>query len=226
MANPSIIRWYVHPFPLHASPFLKSYLLAECFLFCSGPDVPHCVSPRIGPALNYSIHACQATRPHGTNYKVHLEYKGQLTIGHLPRYLGDDGNITYATRTPSLLRSSVANSSTSSSTLYLELTTESEASTETAVVMTGHRNQSESESLAAKEAQEEEDTKQIIVGSVMGGFMLVILLGSIFGIWFAWRRSVRLREGKGVEFEMLDRDRGVEDVRDGDGVGRVERETP
>jgi hypothetical protein len=93
-------------------------------------------------------------------------------------------------------------------------------------VMTGHRNQSESESLAAKNAAEEEDLKQIIVGSVIGGLMLVILLGSIFGIWFAWRRSVRLREGKGVEFEMLDRDRGVEDVRDGDGVGRVERETP
>jgi hypothetical protein len=116
------------------------------------------------------------------------------------------------------------NTSTSSATRYLKSTTRSEVSTETAVVMTGHRNQSES--LAAKNAAEEEDLKQIIVGSVMGGLMLVILLGSIFGIWFAWRRSVRLREGKGVEFEMLGRDRGVEDVRDGDGVGRVERETP
>ena len=122
------------------------------------------------------------------------------------------------------------NTSPSSSTLYLESTTETEiastASSVTVVAMTAHRNQSESESLAAKNAAEEEDLKQIIVGSVMGGFMLVILLGSIFGIWFAWRRSVRLREGKGVEFEMLDRDRGVEDVRDGDGVGRAERETP
>jgi hypothetical protein len=114
-----------------------------------------------------------------------------------------------------------------SSTIYHEPMTESEASAETAaVVATGHRNQSESDSLAAKNAAEEENAKQIIVGSVMGGFMLLILVGSVFGVWFAWRRSVRLREGKGVEFEMLDRDREVEVVRDGDGVGRVERETP
>ena len=91
-------------------------------------------------------------------------------------------------------------------------------------VTTGHRNQSQGESLAATEATQQEDLKQIIVGSVIGGFMFVILLSSMFGIWFAWRRSVRLREAKGVEFEMLDR--GVEVVKDGDGVGRVERETP
>jgi hypothetical protein len=119
----------------------------------------------------------------------------------------------------------------SSSTVYLEPpTTEREivptASTETAVVMTGHRNQSGSESLAAKEAQEGEDTKQIIVGSVMGGFMLLVLACSVFGVWLTWRRIVRLREGKGVEFEMLDGDREAEGVRDGHGVGRVERETP
>jgi hypothetical protein len=183
------------------------------------------VTPRIGPALNYSIHACQATPPHGTNYKIHLEYKGQVTIGHLPRYLGDDGSITYATRTPSLLRSSAGISSTSSLAVYLESTTKSEASTETAaVVATGHRNRSESESLAAKSAAEEENAKQIIVGSVMGGFMLLILVCSVFGVWFAWRRSVRLREGKVVEFKMLDRE--VEGVRDGNCVRRVERETP
>jgi hypothetical protein len=146
-------------------------------------------------------------------------------MGHLPRYLGDDGNITYATRIPQLLRSTaVDTNSTADKAPHLEPTTEiaSNTSSVATVVPTdpsSHRN--ESERIAAKE-EEEIDIKQIIVGSVVGGFMLLILLGSMVGVWLAWRRSVRLREGKGVEFEM--QDRGVDDV--GRSGGESERQTP
>lgn len=63
----------------------------------SGPDIPYCVTPHFGRSWNYSILAYHATRPWGST-KVHLTYIGQSTIGHLHRYLDDDGKITYATR--------------------------------------------------------------------------------------------------------------------------------
>ncbi|KAI9647150.1 hypothetical protein NHQ30_003533 [Ciborinia camelliae] len=67
----------------------------------SGSDIPYCATPRVGPHGNYSILACQANKPYG-RFDVNLIYKGQTTVGHLPRYLGADGIITYATHTPTL----------------------------------------------------------------------------------------------------------------------------
>jgi len=55
----------------------------------------------------YSIRHCQLKRvgdpDHDDDtdmYKIYLEYDGQTTLGHLPRNLGDDGIVTYATHTP------------------------------------------------------------------------------------------------------------------------------
>lgn len=87
-ANPSIVRWYV--FVL----FLQHYSNPK-----SGHDIPYCATPLVGPDGNYSILACQANKPYGRTH-VNLQYKGQTTVGHLPRYLGADGIITYATHTP------------------------------------------------------------------------------------------------------------------------------
>ncbi|TGO83565.1 hypothetical protein BPOR_0626g00040 [Botrytis porri] len=64
-----------------------------------GSDIPYCATPLVGPEGNYSILACQGHKPYGRS-DINLVYKGQTTVGHLLRYLGADGIITYATHTP------------------------------------------------------------------------------------------------------------------------------
>ncbi|TGO18019.1 hypothetical protein BTUL_0013g00960 [Botrytis tulipae] len=66
-----------------------------------GSDIPYCATPRVGPEGNYSILACQGHKPYGRS-DINLVYKGQTTVGHLPRYLGADGIVTYATHTPTM----------------------------------------------------------------------------------------------------------------------------
>jgi len=51
-----------------------------------------------------------------------MMYHGQTTIGHLPRWLGDDGNITYGTRIPHIVTFTAASGRLTSQemeTLYL-----------------------------------------------------------------------------------------------------------
>ncbi|KAK8907398.1 hypothetical protein QC760_004654 [Botrytis cinerea] len=80
-----------------------SYCDSSCFANPSivrcGSDIPYCATPRVGPEGNYSILACQGHKPYGRS-DINLVYKGQTTVGHLPRYLGADGIVTYATHTP------------------------------------------------------------------------------------------------------------------------------
>ncbi|THV44517.1 hypothetical protein BGAL_0625g00030 [Botrytis galanthina] len=66
-----------------------------------GSDIPYCATPRVGPEGDYSILACQGHKPYGRS-DINLVYKGQTTVGHLPRYLGADGIVTYATHTPTM----------------------------------------------------------------------------------------------------------------------------
>ncbi|TGO34769.1 hypothetical protein BHYA_0183g00210 [Botrytis hyacinthi] len=66
-----------------------------------GSDIPYCATPRVGPEGNYSILACQGHKPYGRS-DINLVYKGQTTVGHIPRYLGADGIVTYATHTPTM----------------------------------------------------------------------------------------------------------------------------
>ncbi|KAB8303224.1 hypothetical protein EYC80_004671 [Monilinia laxa] len=87
--------------PYKALGYCDGSCFANPSIVRCGPDIPYCATPLVGPHGNYSILACQTNKPYGRSH-VNLQYKGQTTVGHLPRYLGADGIITYATHTPTL----------------------------------------------------------------------------------------------------------------------------
>jgi hypothetical protein len=76
----------------------------------SGSNAPHCINPPRRSRHSYSIIACAAGPQPFLPYTIHLTYSGQTTVGHLLRYLGDDGIITYGTRTPKLISANATGS--------------------------------------------------------------------------------------------------------------------
>ncbi|KAJ8071645.1 hypothetical protein OCU04_001965 [Sclerotinia nivalis] len=95
------IDYFTSCIPYKALQYCDRACVANPSIVRCGSDIPYCATPRVGPQGNYYILACQADIPFGTSY-VYLAYKGQTTIGHLPRYLGADGIITYATHAPTI----------------------------------------------------------------------------------------------------------------------------
>ncbi|KAF7956578.1 hypothetical protein EAE96_003912 [Botrytis aclada] len=87
--------------PYEALSYCGSSCFANPSIVRCGSDIPYCATARVGPEGNYSILACQGHKPYGRS-DINLVYKGQTTIGHLPRYLGADGIVTYATHTPTM----------------------------------------------------------------------------------------------------------------------------
>ena len=142
----------------------------------SGSDVPHCITPRVGPHAAYSILAC-ISGPRLLPFIVHLTYSGQTTVAYLPRYLGEDGILTYGERTPKPSSAAASSSDSSSSTQQAD-TTSSQAYGEVGVVtITSTRAMSKSSGARAKGGESLIDGMGIVVGVLWAGVCCWLCLG-------------------------------------------------
>jgi hypothetical protein len=182
------------------------YSITTNFPSSSGSDIPHCRTARIGHAGNYSILNCQSTHLQSP-FKIHLTYEGQTSIGHLPRYLGDDGNITYATDIPRIvIRTNASGTSTfeEMQTLYMASSSAVPSVAEAIVSSTTKREQ-ETESCAPDADEsvmyvQQQREKEIVAGSVMGSFMVLVMVVFAVGVLIAWKRKIK-EEGLGKSGE-------------------------
>ncbi|KUJ16866.1 uncharacterized protein LY89DRAFT_718601 [Mollisia scopiformis] len=170
-----------------------------------------------GPHHNYSIFGCEATRIFG-RYKVHLTYSGQTTTGHLPRYLGDDGVITYGTRIPKNTTSSSTSSAASTGSTDPFLVATLSSSVTDGTQPTGWGNGNWTACLNGSYCQtgksrwvEAQIRTEIIAGSVIGGFMFLIAAGLLIWLFFAWRRLKKAKlkhesEPKDVRLQEMGRE--------------------
>ncbi|KAE8444019.1 hypothetical protein EG329_001148 [Mollisiaceae sp. DMI_Dod_QoI] len=202
--NPTSVNYFTSCVPWrHIQDCNSSCLADPSILRCSTPT-PYCVTPIIGPHHNYSIFGCEATRIYG-RYKVHLTYSGQTTTGHLPRYLGDNGVITYGTRIPKNQTSTSTSSSLTQDpflveTISISVTDTTQPASQTGGNWTGSTCGNGSYCRTGKSRWQEAQIKtEIIAGSVIGGFMFLILAGLLTWIFLAWRRLRREKQKRDSE---------------------------
>jgi hypothetical protein len=152
----------------------------------SGSDLPHCVTPILDPHANYSILACEATKDF---YRVHLTFSGQTTTGYLPRYLGEDGSVTYGTRIPK-------NSTTTSISVPSSLlSANTDFGVGTIIVVTTREAVGQGNGGGGGQVN-----TVLVVGVVLGGGIAVtavVVLG--VSVWVYRRGRVRGKVGQGSE---------------------------
>ncbi|TVY86069.1 hypothetical protein LAWI1_G006775 [Lachnellula willkommii] len=183
-SNPSIIRWYSLLLPSSTTKTNQNDVQ-------SGSSIPHCVTPILGPHANYSIFACAATK---NFYGVHLTFFGQSTTGYLPRYLGEDGAITYGTRIPENSTSASGSSVSADTdfgvgTVVLVSTVTAPAPGESGGAGVG----------AGKENGGLRVNKSLVVGVVLGGGILVTVVVVLGVFLWAYRRREVRSKGEGTE---------------------------
>jgi hypothetical protein len=155
-------------------------------------------------------------------FHIHMTYRGQTTTGHLPRWLGDDGNITYATRIPHIIVKTTETGGFTfqeTQTLYSTFRSLEVVGRPESIVGETTKGAGEVE----KETQscvpdagdvyvEEQKQKEIVAGSVIGGFMLLVIVVFAVGVLVAWRRKVKgeqKRKGDGG-VELMEVESGEE----------------
>ncbi|KAH6673687.1 hypothetical protein B0J14DRAFT_53903 [Halenospora varia] len=162
-----------------------------------GSDVPHCVTPRFGARGNYSILGCEA-RPQWDPYTVFQSYNGQNTTGHLPRYLGENGKLTFGTVIPKLT-ATAASPPVSAATLALP-----EIAITTEVVTTAERsNASDLPPPPPPGPPPCQVNARIIVGVVIGFGILLAFAAIALCLFFVWkhRKEVRLAKEREKQIE-------------------------
>jgi hypothetical protein len=147
-------------------------------------------------------------------------------MNYLPRYLGDDNQITYGTVYPkSILPTGNPNVSMTSSIINPEsevasssVTLSSTTTIDTAITATPSEADDDKyrhNRTSPQEIYDETQTRnEIIVGTVIGGFMFLLVAGLLIWIMWAWlrrRRNLRDEEEKreGQEFGLREIDAGT-----------------
>jgi len=158
----------------------------------------------VGPKGSYSILHCQAA-DNKVPFDVHLTYYGQTSTGHLPRWLGADGNITYATRIPHLIVETTETGgftfqethtlySTVNSGGVVLLTSSFEGGATRVRVGVGQ----ETQRCVPEDSQEvyvqQQTQKEIVAGSIIGSAMVLVVVVFVVGFVVVWRRKVKREE--------------------------------
>lgn len=157
-----------------------------------------------------------------------MTYRGQTTTGHLPRWLGDDGNITYGTRIPHIVvKTTETGGFTFQETQNLYSTFRSvgvvltqpvvgEVTTVKEVMGKETKGwEHDSGNSGGSRWYVQQKHKQIIAGSVIGGFMVLVIVTFTVGVLVAWRRKMKRDEmGKGDEGVELREVESRDDVRE------------
>jgi hypothetical protein len=148
-----------------------------------------------------------------------MMYHGQTTIGHLPRWLGDDGNITYGTRIPHIVTFTAASGSLTSQemeTLYSTSISNAgitKMGTSSVIIANGVVVQETQSSSPGPDAGmyavylQQQTHKEIVAGSVVGSFMGLVIVLFVVGVLIAWRKKVEREKEKLDEMVEL---RGME----------------
>ncbi|KAE9363541.1 hypothetical protein N431DRAFT_422371 [Stipitochalara longipes BDJ] len=216
--NPTSINYITSCVPYRALGDCDADCLADPSIIQCGSDLPHCVTPRVGPEGSYSILHCQAAYDK-IPLDVHLTYNGQTTTGHLPRWLGDDGNITYATRIPRII---VKTTETGGLTFQETQTSYSTLESGGVVFLTksvvgqatrgigGVTQQTQSCAPDANQNQavyvQQQTQKEIVAGSIIGSAMVLVVVVFVVGMLVGWRRKLQREEKRDDGIEL----RGVE----------------
>jgi hypothetical protein len=188
-------------------PHSPSYLTTTDSL--SGSDLPHCITPRVGPSGSYSILACQSTH-HYIPFDIYMMYHGQKTIGHLPRWLGDDGNITYGTHIPHIVTITTETGGLTfeqTQTLYSTFPSGGETLTKSIIGSAITKNEAVGQETQTSAADfpgsgmsavyvQQQKQKEIVAGSVIGSFMVLVIVVFAIGVLVAWRRKIKMEKGK------------------------------
>jgi len=175
------------------------YDLKYCDSLCYGnpsiikcaSDTPHCVTPRIGPDQRYSILACEATKQPSA-FHVNLFYEGQTTVGHLPRYLGENGIITYATHMPAI------HAHQSSSQAWREMVSTSALQVILATTGSSSVEATGTSSILRKAA--------MVAGIVVAGLCLIGFIGFLLFLVMRYRKqAMAVRKRSDVSLEVIER---------------------
>jgi hypothetical protein len=138
-----------------------------------------------------------------------MRYHGQRTIGHLPRRLGDDGNITYGTRIPHFVAFTAASGSWTSQ----------EMETGSVIISNGVLVQETQSSAPGPDANmyavyvQQQTYREIVAGSVIGSLIGLVIVLFVVGFLIVWRKNVEREKEKVDEMVEL---RGMEGGDRGD----------